>query len=343
MTTKTIGCIGQSNMLNFFTVASGAPTPNVNVRQWINTAWFPPSGNGACELGNDLISQMSGSTIQYLCAPVGGTSLCSVSNVGAGYWLDTGATAPLQNFFNIITAAGVVPDAILWHQGETDGISTNYQAYFDGLNELYARILRFTGKTSATLPFVLNVVGPSNLGGNISEIRRAQIEWVTGTPGARVGAYCYDLPTSDGMHFTASSYQSIARRAAKSLLKLWGFCATDGQGPKLSIIQHSGASIRLGITHNAGTGIFTGNAQADVGGFDVLAGGSAVSKKMVQIMDASTIQITLDSDPGQTVQVRYGYGQTPANLSGNSVGDNANPFGDAYGLPLCQTSTNLSA
>jgi len=108
-------------------------------------------------------------------------------------------------------------------------------------------------------------------------------------------------------------YKGLAARLAHSAAKKFGAISNDANGPSISSAVRSGAVIDLTLTHNGGSDI-TWERIADGAvptGFEVASDTAFTSKLTISTVtkvDANTLRITLASDPGATVYVRYMYG-----------------------------------
>ncbi|MDY3551388.1 hypothetical protein R5W24_000464 [Gemmata sp. JC717] len=82
-------------------------------------------------------------------------------------------------------------------------------------------------------------------------------------------------------------------------------------GPSIVSATRSGAVINLTVQHNGGTSLKTLTSGARPSGFEVASDTGFTSKltiSSIQIVDATTVRLTLASDPGATVYVRYMFG-----------------------------------
>lgn len=106
--------------------------------------------------------------------------------------------------------------------------------------------------------------------------------------------------------------KSAAARIAQDFAKKIGYAANDSFGPSITSASRTGAVVRLNVAHNGGSVLRTLAVGARPSGFEVSTNTSFSSKlaiSNVQIINSTTIDITLASDPGVTVYVRYMYGK----------------------------------
>lgn len=107
-------------------------------------------------------------------------------------------------------------------------------------------------------------------------------------------------------------YLSQAARLGHSTAKKIGGVANDATGPSITSASRSGAIIDLTVTQNGGSSIRVLRSGATISGFEVATDTAFTSKVTIsdaQVTGANTIRITLASNPGATVYVRYQYGQ----------------------------------
>ncbi len=108
-------------------------------------------------------------------------------------------------------------------------------------------------------------------------------------------------------------YKGLAARLAHSAAKKFGAISNDANGPAIASATRTGAFIELTLTHNGGTDI-TWERISDGAmptGFEVATDTAFTSKLAISNITktaASKLGITLPSDPGVPVYIRYMYG-----------------------------------
>lgn len=271
--------------------------------------------------------------ISNLCNSVVCISNQAVGGQAIGQFNSLTASSGVNNYSNtaILAArrAGKV-GAYLWLHGHNDIGRTGYfmdsgtwgsEVGFGDLGTLYDLLL-------ANFPnsdFGFGVAAFHSIGGttaataaNIQGFRHAARRWVT-----RKGGYTFFLGyfndfqprwengTTQNAHLTPVDYRKQASRLGQSTSFWRGSAANDAKGPAIVSAVRSGAVITLTVTQNGGSALRVQQTGAVPSGFEVATDTAFTTKKTisnVELVDATTIRITLSADPGASCYVRYQYG-----------------------------------
>jgi len=315
-----IGCIGQSNMENWFTDGSGQ-VPDALLRKYTGSwAVLGAASNGATAFGNRIIANMASPVpVGLLDYSKGGTALRSEADSGSGYWLNTAASSPYDDLKVGVTANGGELEFVVWAQGERDARSglvteAEYEGSTGGLEDFITNQIR-TDITNASdqtnLPFVISLLGRGTDVGdtdvNFQAIRNAQQNVANGL------ADCYrvtttDLPLVDTIHYTPAGYTTHGEQCAQVVLELLGD-ETYSRGPQIVNWQEvSSTQTDITIAHDGGTD-FT--PASTITGFQILDAGTPVTVSAAVRQNATTVRLTHTAIVGVRT-ARYMYGANPA-------------------------------
>lgn len=345
-----VGCIGQSNIYNWFAVGDGTLTPSPLIRKYYNgtqpnlgvkvKGWntLPSSSsNGAISFANELVS-IYGVPIGLLDHGWGGKALRPEADksTNGNYWLNNAPGLVYSDFVNDAVSLGGL-EFVVWIQGERDAQNAEdgstkitYDMYRSGDPADPGLEYFITGRVRAdipnksqyqSLPFFVVYLG-SDTGTAIDDdwfdIRRAQLYVVENVADVYPGASMLDLPKADSLHYTAAGYTSLGLRCARAIAQSDGL-STYGYGPKITRATINGTDILLSVDHRSGTDF---SSVGPYTGFKVYDGGIEVTPITASKNSASEIKLTLPSVPSGVVTVRYQYGAAPdvtAAVKDNSV------------------------
>lgn len=111
-------------------------------------------------------------------------------------------------------------------------------------------------------------------------------------------------------HRNPPDYRRIAARIPHSYAAKLGVVANDAVGPRITSAIRSGAVITLTVAQNGGSTLRVLRDGAKASGFEVSADNFATKLPIntITFPTATTIVITLVSNPGSSVRIRYQYG-----------------------------------
>lgn len=344
MTQLTVAILGQSNGSGLWNLTdSNAPTPSSNTGMWNGVAWDAVTGNGAIEFCNRLHTTF-GVPIKLFPVAVGGYPLCQQSATGdpGQYLLNPASGRPLAQFYDMVAAAGVTPDILVYVGSESDTNDTDYTTMVAGLGTYYSGILSQIGKTAAQLPFVCGVTGLTTSSGDFPiYVKNAEQDWATSTTGAVLGPAYYDLPRSDGVHYYAShssgrDLMCLARRLAHTVgfsLGASGY-AHSSAGARITGAHALGKKVLVTVQHNGGSVLAPELYFQPVTGFEVFdAGWDQLAIANAYCTGPNSVMIELDADLGSTLPI-IRYQQRNSADPANPAYDNNVPIGDTIGCPL---------
>lgn len=266
----------------------------------------------------------------------GGSSLWSILNA-TEYWLtDGGGIGPeLQQFFDKMDGSAMIPDFIIWDQGESESHFIDHASYPWLTKNVYkARLLTVFNHFWSKYPLArigIGILGRrdsfTNTGG-IQKIVEAQLELIAEYPHRIFFSHNrHDLTVyTDGVHYYDASYLTMGGRAGRKISRLMGYPVSGGtDGPILVSASRVGTALTITIAHDGGTDFTPTTA---IEGFKYIDGsGNNVALSSVARASATTITATLASGVAGTLYHIYDDAWSVA--TANMIKDNG-----AYTLPL---------
>lgn len=304
---------GQSNMKGFFSAQTG-------------------STNGGERAGVVLLDSFWGGTRNWMMdGATGGTSVRFMSGIsGADDWwlnMDTGERGvPFLRFLEIMGACGQGNiRAIIDASGESDAGNCTREEFKAAQLAKWAIM-----GASASRPVIQILLGrktPESAA--YQTIRQAQKELAAENPSfVHIAPEKIDLALTDTIHLTDAAYATCATRTIRKTLKVLGETVTGGiDGPRITAVSRSGATLTVTITHDTGTDFTPTSA---ISGFVFFDNTTEIAISSAVRTNSTTITLTLASAPTQTSQsLYYGYGSLAAAVTANLVIDTS-----AQALPL---------
>lgn len=254
---------------------------------------------------------------------------------------------------------------IIWEQGQSDQ-AAGYDVHLETLYQSLVTALGVDNFEFGISPLALTTDHNSSAGA-IYTVRREQALWARAKIAAGVtNVFLADNNTND-IHLSDNTHEvgditgagRMVERWAQTILKRIGVATNSGEGPVFTGITWDGATtITVSLAQNGGTGLQTPNVAA-ITGFTVSGDGGETyaAPSDAQIIDATTIELTLSGTPDESPLVRYQYGgpgatatdgqstatrRTNAGID-NPVYDNRTPgLNTALGFPVGFTTENLA-
>lgn len=313
---------GQSNAWLWFSSdargGDGSLTPSPLLRvtgKQATNAWAVPSAtmNAAISCGNALVAAI-GCPIGIIDGSWDASGLTIAGANGGsgpnGQWVPTSTNA-YGSSLNAITAAGGKVIGNLWIQGEGDaGVGVSQAAYYNALGTMIAQ--RRADLGAAGLPYIMVTLASNTVG--MSDTAREAIKLAQLQKCADVNVYRVDrldLPLSDGVHHNPAGFTALGKRCAQAVLAAVGLAA-QYRGPSIASVAEVSATVfDVMLTHHMGsdftpTSAITGFRVTDPGAGDaVIAVSSAVRQS------ATSIRLTLASDPIAPPKMAYLWGSAP--------------------------------
>ena len=167
------------------------------------------------------------------------------------------------------------------------------------------------------------------------EIRKAHYEYLSANPQVINLGWLPDVALADDVSQTAVGSESIAFTYAHALLYQMGAVAANNLGPTITGASRSGTTVTLTVQHRSGSLLRTRNG-LQATGFQVLPRGTSHSDAAAisitgVTLAASTITLTLATDPAGAVDVYYQWGRFDNTAP---VFDNAQALGSTDGNAL---------
>ena len=161
----------------------------------------------------------------------------ALDNPGRYYWdLDANKPSPMLTKVAAQMKAAGRPDGIIWAQGENDSLALGpdrpgmtVDRFVQATKKIFTYLRSELGDSD--LPIYIQELGSITAGGwrdYIPQIRSAQSQIAASMDKVYIAARTTDLAMVDGLHFTASSYKTIADRLADFVDDYLG--ATGGGG-----------------------------------------------------------------------------------------------------------------
>ncbi len=261
------------------------------------------------------------------------SSAASKTSDASNYWWDlAGPTRgpAFDTFYQKVEQAGIVPQIVLWGQGELDsafipGITTRAQ-YKQALLAIFSDMRASFPGVQILIQGIGRRTSFSNTGG-IQAVREVQHELADEYDWIHMAAETYDQALFDQVHLTDAGYVAVAERHARKILSVMGETLTGVDGPRVTNASRSGATVTVTIAHDAGTD-FTPSSSIE--GFRFFDDASEITITAAVRTNATTVTLTLNSTPAGAVRtLYYGYDAMLGLDTADVVKDNA-----AISLPL---------
>lgn len=248
----------------------------------------------------------------------GGSSIFKEINE-TEYWWDNGQPGPeLTQFYASCDAIGD-PDFIIWDQGESEchSLDSFGSGYRPTAAEYEARLLLVLTHMKNKYPLTrilfskLGIRTTYSNGANrgIGKIRDIQQKLANTYSWMDFGMERYDLAlAADGVHYLDASYTTHGARGGRQVARLLGYEVPGGtRGPRLGTGSRVTTTITQNIVHDKGTD-FTPSGANQIAGFQYFkADGTEIAVTSALRASATTVTITLASDPGGAGTLYYIY------------------------------------
>lgn len=229
----------------------------------------------------------------------------------------------------------------LWHHGHADIGSSTYckssgsfptSSGFGSLGTLFDLHDSYLGGAGATkygVTSFTSISGNSSVGAvTVHALRRDMSDFIRRKKAAGLSHFFYggdhfDMPPIDetsgslvqNAHMYPGATQHAGARAGKAIAFAFG-AGSSPRGPLIASCERTGNVIDVTVTPGDGTALVTPAAHGKITGFEVSLTnfGALLPITSVAVFSATVIRITLVSNPGADVYVRYAYGY-PGNYS----------------------------
>ncbi len=310
-----VGCIGQSNMREWFYTGSDLKAHN-RLALHRNGRWMPmgQKGHGAIAFGNRLIGKV-GIPVGLLDYAVNGSGLRREADWGKGYWADRSPGSIYDHFIQGVAAAGGTMEYVIWMQGEADAarntISKNQ--YRNTLKAFISHQIRAdiaNASAKSELPFL--IVGmtkrPKGKDNPHQAIRNAQAMVAQEVKECYLAATTLDLKNLGRQHLDPEAYITLGLRVAQTVLYILGK-ESYYRGPSMAEIKRIDDSlIDIRLTHRGGTTFVPTN---DISGWQVHSKGRAIPITQAMRYDRQTVRLQLAQPVTAPLSLRYLYGAMP--------------------------------
>lgn len=195
-------------------------------------------GSGGQTALQDTLATLTGASVTFHNASVGGSAMCSTADGGSGNFWNEGTDQPsallISQMDTVMTALGDEDaDVILYGAGGRESIAGTAQAtYLDCAQKVIEYIRTRTGLTD--LPVMMIPLGRrTDFAGSATAVRAAEVEL---EDDGRVwfSADNYDIPLIDTAHATDAGCVTVGERAARSIaVRLYGIAGIVPRGPRL--------------------------------------------------------------------------------------------------------------
>ena len=322
-----IGCIGQSNMKEWFHSGDDLEAHPL-LRKYAGNGWeeMGRQGNGAIACGNRIIAR-AGVPVGLIDHAVNGSGLHRRANWGTGYWEDTRSGSIYRRFVNAVDATGGRLEYVIWIQGEADAArgTVTGAAYKAALARFINRQVRLdiaNGSGRPQLPFL--VVGMVKRPGGRNEphqaLREAQHAVAEEVADCYLAATTLDLQNQGKQHLAPEAYTTMGRRVAQTILYILGL-EHFYRGPRITAVRLENQQVlELTVQHRGGNDIAP---NFGISGWEVVDHQGAVPILNVIRHDPRTIRIYLARPLSGQTELRYLYGARPD--ARRPLMDNASP------------------
>lgn len=258
-----------------------------------------------------------------------GGSAASKTSHATLYWWDPATQTPgpmLHDFFDDIDAAGILPTAILWSQGEADsheiGGVTSRTQYKQCLEAIFTAMRTRLGP----LPVFIQRIGRRGSGftntGGVQAVREVQAELIAAHAWCHDAGETYDLPLHDQVHLSDAGYVAAAARNAHAILPLFDHTAPDRNGPRIAHAARSGTTLTVTLAHDDAGSDFSPTSAID--GFVFTDNTTPITITSAVRSDSHTVTLTLGSLPTSGIEtLYYGYDDMLSIGTANIVRDNS--------------------
>lgn len=305
---------GQSNWLfHTSTTYVGQPTAHPDTLFWNSATnqWTTPVGAGIVA----LLNTMQAATGKVCRLVSGGASGVPIA------WLQKGfGTNIYEDLLARVSASGINPAYILFHQGEGDttAVGANLANYQAAVNTLHSSIVVDTGKTIDSLPFINSSLGQQgNAQPAAEQTYWAIIQEAIATINDTYANIHYshsnaDATLIDAVHWDGQSYERSGKRYAQTALFLSGLASTRPRWSISSAERVSATETRTTVTYLMGTD-FT--PTSGITGLEISTDNGATYIQATGARESATSILWTHSDIGTTARlVRYQWGPN-ANLT----------------------------
>lgn len=258
-----------------------------------------------------------------------GGSAATKTSDPVDYWWDltNNIRGPcLQTLYNNVSAAGMIPTAILFELGETDSAyipSLTSRAQFKAAMQAIFNDMR---QSFGPVPIILQRIGrrtASTNPGGIQAVREVQQELINENPWVHDGAEVYDLTLYDSVHPNDAGFVTLGERNGRIAARIFGADLPGTDGPRLVSATRSGTTVSVTLGHDSGTD-FT--PPSGITGFRFFAGSTEITVNSAVRSSAATLTLTLNSAPVSGIETLYYIYDHESTLSlSGVVRDNATP------------------
>lgn len=240
-----------------------------NPRTHATGAWDTPV-KGLARFLNRIKSVSGADNVRAIMACDGGDALhvdayTGYEDVAPSYWSNfTFVSDPYngglayQHMLDQITASGVTPDAVIWHQGEQDALNgtVDYAKYLSALQSLIARIR--TDLNNPALPFLICVTGKRTTGVDAKHwaIEMAQVAGALADDNAHICCFNHHHDIQDTTHYKDSEgVDEFADEAAQGVLGVLGYVTYWLGARVLTARQLTTTKVLVAVQHFGGTSL----------------------------------------------------------------------------------------
>lgn len=328
---------GQSNERNMWCVSSSPPTPHADTKMFSGGSWVTPTGNGLTTRMNAMRAA-TGVPQGYLDCAIGGSAVLPYGAGANGYWLNP-TTGPFQNFQSVMSASWCQCARIIFFSGgEQDATSDQSGTYFGcGMKDLWQKMTQASGNGRVHSQMILTVMGDYIATGltdaNVQKVRAAQLWSRYFCPGIVTAPSNYDLARTDGVHFTAASYETKGRREAQAYAAYLGLATPTAVGPEITGASWASGALTIAVHLAPGSTTLRQASSGTPTGFRFTTDDFVTTMTPTSFtLGADTIAFGLPSKP---TAFDYGYGNIAADT--HVISDDVFPQGDSLGCPLQPT------
>jgi len=321
-------------------VIGGGQSNQANFVDGVETS--APSGRDALM---SILNATTSSQVLYLHGAAGGSSVlkdAASSGDLTNYWWnpDTNSAGPMLGaWYAVCQEAGVVPNDVLWDQGEAESHKIDHPSFPTVTRAAYkAGMLSVFNWMRSKNPLLnvgivqlgIRTSGYTSTYKGIQTVVDVQNEIIAENSWAYFAYARHDLQVfTDGVHYYDAAYTTMGQRGARAILRRNGVVISGGTlGPRLVSATRSGVTVTVNLTHDGGTD-FTPTTGIEGFAFVRDSDGTVFTPSAAVRATATSVTLTLPSDPSTAGKVYYIYDNVAISSLSNVLKDNG-----ANALPL---------
>jgi lysophospholipase L1-like esterase len=220
------------------------------------------SNGGFKTLVRQITGNLPASRVVAIESSVGGASIIKRHDAQGRYWWDEDLDAPgplLEKMYHELDQVGLIPQYILWVQGEQDALKIELSARAGTAQEYENQLLKVLKHIRSRYPEVkvfVNIIGRRlaniNNENGTQIIRAIQKKIIREHDWIHHGVEQYDATLFDDVHPNNASYENLGRSVGELISKHILKNKKEYPGPVISGVSRKGKNIIVELRHNEG-------------------------------------------------------------------------------------------